>query len=238
MNLIVRGESINVPEYVIDRIPYIKTYILSKNEVYDLENNDSDQYQSLEIDSVSPKFISLLIQGIKNENKPSYMKTLFENYFEEEDIKKYLQFLQINDLHNLYYSEIPLEPHKINGRLLIDKILNYISHLVYVLSNNDLVNSRDNNKYFDIRNTIIRIPGEKIMVKNDHNYIGCVPFTRKVYNTDKYYYLVSCDKVIEYNGKYWMNIEDYIVPFIDNQTFEYASELQKIYAKLMKSNNL
>lgn len=250
MNLSVRGQKINIPEYVIDLIPKIRSYRISlndSNQYTGLEINDSNQYTSLEIndlkskspviDEVSPKFLSLLIQGIKNDNKPSYMKKIFDDNFEERDIKKYLEFLQMYDLVNQYYPIVPEKPHKINGKILIDRILSYGQNdLKYLLNNNDMIRAYDsgypfldpNTKFFDIRNAMIGIQGSEVMIKNNHDrYIRCFQIGGKD-DKDKYY-LVAVDKLTEWDGKYWMNIEDYIVEFIDKRSFEHVYDIRKIY---------
>jgi len=91
MRLKVRDEIVNVPEYVIDKIPLIQA----------LKETESDQI--IELKEISPSFLKHIIQFVNNQQKPIYLKNILDDEFEEQVIKEFLGYLGMDQLIIEFY---------------------------------------------------------------------------------------------------------------------------------------
>jgi hypothetical protein len=99
LKLNVRGDLIEIPSYAISHIPFIKVLAETKSE------------DIIEIDVISPKFLNYIIEYIKNQQSPSFLKTILSKEFEKQTIEENLKYLAMDTLFNSFYDP----KHTING---------------------------------------------------------------------------------------------------------------------------
>jgi hypothetical protein len=90
MKLQVRGDVIEVSPYVIARVPLLTVLAETKSE--------EPIKEPIELDSVSPKFLSYIIEFIKNQETTSSLKTALTKTFEEATIIESLKYLSMDKL--------------------------------------------------------------------------------------------------------------------------------------------
>jgi len=95
MILRVRGDVIQIPDFVVQQIPF--TSALSSSEEKDI----------LDIDTISPRFFTLIVEYLKNGQKLSFLRSVLEREFDQENIKIYLKYLGMDDIYNKLYKYNP-----------------------------------------------------------------------------------------------------------------------------------
>ena len=189
----IRGEIIEISSYVINKIPYIKTKI---DQMDGIDKMDGISEINLEdISNVSPKFFKLLINFLKNEQKPIFMKKIFDKYFDKDVIKSYLHFLQMDSLNFMLHDKCPSE--KINNMTVINSLdtpLNMSNNpLKCELHNVDILiyeTYRNTGLKINIENTVIRVYGRQIF-KDNMKYLY---FKKNETDTVSFFYLKASFK--------------------------------------------
>jgi hypothetical protein len=167
MEICVRDELITVPEYVIKKIPFFQTLKFAIEESKTLEMSAQEKSSNvLTFDSLSPRFLKIIIDYFKNDYEIDVLVTMLYGQFENNIIKQNLGYLCLEELYGgLYFLH-----HGIlaNGKLVIRYVTTrYYRHdtCYYVelltrqeieLGNKyDQSSSHKNEIFFDIYNTKI-----------------------------------------------------------------------------------
>lgn len=83
------GKLIIVPNHVVRQIPYLDELLLdnkAKNKIFIIS------------DDISPKFLNIIVDHIRNKQKPEILKSSLENEFENNVIEEQLNFLKLGGL--------------------------------------------------------------------------------------------------------------------------------------------
>lgn len=104
LKLEIRGDLFEIPSYIISQIPFFKILVETKSE------------DIIKIDVISSKFLKYIIDYIKNQQKPSYLKKLLNDEFDEHTIKENLQYLCMDKLTLQLYDP----KYTINGMQVIE----------------------------------------------------------------------------------------------------------------------
>jgi hypothetical protein len=56
---------------------------------------------------MSPRFLQLIVDHCKNDQKTSYLKTVLSNEFDDDVIKIYLKYLGMNIVYDEMYKPVP-----------------------------------------------------------------------------------------------------------------------------------
>jgi len=84
--LMIRGDFVQIPEYVIKKIPYIQEKMqVEKNHI-------------INIDEIPPGFMKLLVTFINNDLSPLYMSKIFHKIYDSNTIIHHLQCIKMLDL--------------------------------------------------------------------------------------------------------------------------------------------
>jgi len=199
----IRGKEFNVPEYIVESIPNISK--MYSSTVCSIGNG-----KEIEYDTIPPVFFDILINCIKNDQKPGYMKQQFKKQFSDQQIKKYLKILEMQELINkiFEYSSVGI----------IDKlvIINGFVDNKLILSNGQtkVIKFTDDAHNY-LSRTYIRVIGEEI-IKNDMLYIKCFPGSKDMYLIPYELY------VIELEGMYFIHSDIYSQPFPNNEWFSHG----------------
>lgn len=85
LSLNVRGDIIKAPIFVVEQIPFLSSLIETGSD------------KPIYLDQISPSFLIILIDHLKNEMKVDYLRTQLDK-FPNKNIKKYLKYLCMVDL--------------------------------------------------------------------------------------------------------------------------------------------
>jgi hypothetical protein len=156
MRIKVRDEIIEIPKYVIDKIPLIQTLDETKSE------------EMIELEEISPSFLKHVIHHVNNQQKPLNLKKRLDDEFEKDVIKKFLGYLGMNQLINAFYQP----PEFIEDRRVVHSIHSDAGSYVVLLLQNEYmkINLDKVNKYIcDIsRDLIAETSSSFICEKRDH----------------------------------------------------------------------
>ncbi len=103
LKICVRGTSFDIEEYVAKSIPFLKILF---------EQNTND---IIELNSISPCFLTLLIGHLINKKKVICLKKLLEEDFEKDDIVIFLKYLGMHELLDKIYNPVST----IDGKIII-----------------------------------------------------------------------------------------------------------------------
>src|SRR5438552_8395090 len=90
MILNIRGKRIEIPRYVATQIPFIDALKCESNEI-------------IEVNTLSPRFLDIIIDYVRDEQKLSFLKTTLEREFDVENIQKYLKYLGMKETFDMLY---------------------------------------------------------------------------------------------------------------------------------------
>ena len=112
IQLSCRDEIIDVPMYCIKKIPLLES----------IEESKSNEIVTL--DSMSPRFLRLIVDYCKNDQKSAYLKKVLTDEFDDDIIKIYLKYLGMNIVFDeLYPPPVPPLPPSLNDDDLSDTII-------------------------------------------------------------------------------------------------------------------
>src|SRR5579863_7682413 len=194
LKLYCLGITIEIPISIAKQIPYIEAL---------LSTEEATKCQTINIsEEVSPKFLHLIVDFIRNKQKIDYLKTILKNEFDDEIIKRQLLYLGLNDLVDKIYDYCPKE---YMNRLIINNVF-YTGN-----SNNDHIeihggirtkklpnNIKTSNLFRRVRGKIEDIDGIK--------FLSCMEDRKSIASQD------DCKKhhYHTHNGMYFMKMEDYL----------------------------
>lgn len=223
MNLIIRGDLISIPKYVIKKIPYFQSLnqAISCETMDENEMESNTEFNTIKIDVLSPELVILIIDFFRNDTKLSVFKANLTNKFDENCIKRHLQYLGLDELfkkifytcsHKIFFDKlvvcdiIKTIEHNIQEFCIVTYNGNLIQLCSFDISTDYFDHGWDayekitiKQVYFDITNTMIRI-NDKIN-KNKKNQI-------MIHFESGIYYLK--ENVIENNGSFFIDFKDYV----------------------------
>jgi hypothetical protein len=122
----VLGKIISIPSCISKNLPPIDVLIDSAN-----------LNETIEMDTVPPIFLTILVDYFSNNQKLSYLKKILSDEFNEEDILKYLSYLCDTKFIESYFYPQQI----INNKIYTTIIRSYISHYHAdcTLENNDII---------------------------------------------------------------------------------------------------
>lgn len=83
--IMTREELIQIPKYVIDKIPYV-------------EEKMREQDHTINLDEIPPRFMKFIVTFINNDLSPDYVLKKIRKVYEPERISHYLQCIGMSDL--------------------------------------------------------------------------------------------------------------------------------------------
>lgn len=223
MNLIIRGDQVQITEYVIEQIPFIKSLYLAMSKDRMVETDES---QIIRINTLSPQIVSLIVEYFRNDTKLNVFKEMLNEQFDENCIKKHLQYLGLNELfNNMYYG---CSDKHIMGKLVICDIIKtieqniqefcivtYNGNLIPLCSFTTSTEFMDYEKYekitidtiyLNIENTMIRINSKINKNKNNDTMIhfesGDSFLRDRVIENNRSYFVDSMDCLSTGNHSY------------------------------------
>lgn len=91
-----RGDIIDVPKYCIKKIPLLDAIEESKFK------------ETVTLDLISPRFLQLIVDYTKNDQKTEHLRKILTDEFDDDVIKIYLKYLGMNIVFDeLYKPSIP-----------------------------------------------------------------------------------------------------------------------------------
>ena len=103
LKICVRGTSFDIEGYVAKSIPFLKILFEQKRD------------DIIELNSISPCFLTHLITHTINKKKVTCLKKILEEEFDQDDIIIFLKYLGMHDMLDKMYNTIPT----FNGKIII-----------------------------------------------------------------------------------------------------------------------
>lgn len=95
MKIKASGKLIIIPNNVVRQIPYLDALTLTSEGVKDKIIVVSE--------TISPRFLKIIVNHIRNKQKSEFLKSLLEKEFEDEIIMEQLKYLGMKDMYNKLY---------------------------------------------------------------------------------------------------------------------------------------
>jgi hypothetical protein len=205
LDFIIGGKNMSIPIYIAKNIPFFEN-LISTGSIKDIYLEQS------------PKFLEVIVEFMRNHERIDYLKDTLTKNFDEKCIKNSLKYYGLDELLNKMYN---YSPHrKVNGRYVIDSIksLNFYKRKLceklklnagelytgyVVLHNNGDIFE---NFKLGITETIKRINVDIDKPKTIVNS-GMIWYLFTYDNKD---YVIPKQYVIEMDGYYYVNTENYI----------------------------
>ncbi len=89
------GKLIIIPNNIARQIPYFEALIFTSEGAKDKIIVVSE--------TISPRFLKIIINHIRNKQKTEFLKSLLEREFEDETIKEQLKYLGMKDMFDKLY---------------------------------------------------------------------------------------------------------------------------------------
>jgi len=101
MDFYIRDELITVPEYIVNKIPFLQTLKSTIQEDKTPENLAQEKSSRiLTINSLSPRLFKIIIDYSKNDYKIYLLMRLLYEQFANDIIKQNLGYLCLEELYN------------------------------------------------------------------------------------------------------------------------------------------
>ncbi len=221
------------------------------------ENSLDNSDKIITLNYISPIFFKHLMDYFKNEYKIQFFKQILDKEFDEEKIKHWLGYLALDNLYIKMYVSlpqviyIPVESELINANenqnqnqpndynLETRKIIVELASIIE--PRNDIVNCwkaktidqvyvlNDGSFYtkpLKKENTVRKVNANKIIIDNKIFYTVKYSGFSGMYDKSPTYQIPGC-KIIEYNGLFYMRMEDYLTcDFSDKDKLKSSFEVR------------